>query len=727
MSSLRLKTSFLVLCTLLLAIDLRAERRALLVGINDYTASHLGKPVAARPRDYTNLNGAVTDVELLKQMLVLVYGVDARQVVTLTDQAATRAAILDALQSLVNRSARGDVVLFYFAGHGSQVPNSRSDERDKLDESIVPADSRRGVDDIRDKELRPYFNRILDRGARLTVVLDSCHSGSGARGLPTDARVRAVKRDTRDVADGRRYGPRPENRGALVLAAAEDTGEAREVRDAEGRFHGVFSWAWIRSLRDSCSGEPAVETFYRAQARMRTEPPFQSPVIAGTPDVKLAPFLGTRLDRRGDRAVVAVGRIDGDSVALQGGWANDLAVGTELRDVKSGARLKVIAVRGMGESAARVTAGAPPATGALVEVVGWAAPPGPPLRVDVPRAPRDFDSIRRLAKALNEKASQRGIRWIVNPIDSAPSHVLRWNGRAWEIVLQDGRVEHVGGDGAALAAVTRMPPGTSLFAQLPAPAAMADAIDSNSSAPPADADYILVGRYSSRRLTYAWLRPLVRRRDKRRTSMPLQTAWTKAAPDLEKALMRLRRLYAWGTLQSPPQARFPYHLRIRRARDARLIGENDSIVTETAYKLYIGRDVAPPVVKRRYIYAFVIDSAGRSTLLFPIAEQGSVENYLPDRGAPLEIPLDGSGFEADAPFGVDTYVLLTTDEPLPNPAILEWDGVRARRWQPKSALEQLLALTAAGKRAASIATPATWSIERLSVESIRSRATKSGP
>jgi uncharacterized caspase-like protein len=720
-----MKASLFALCILLVAGEIQARYRALLVGINDYTASRLGAPVPGVPqRGWVTLTGAVNDVEILKQMLVLVYRVDPREIVALTDQAATRDAILQSLKHLADTAARGDVILFYFAGHGSQVRNSLSDERDKLDESIVPADSCLGVPDIRDKELRTHFNRILDGGARLTVILDNCYSGSGARGLATGAQARGVKPDLRDVADGARYGPRPESRGALVLSAAQDTEEARETRDAEGKFHGVFSWAWIRALRDAASGESAVETFYRAQARMRTESPFQSPVIAGTPAAKLAPFLGTRSDRRDDRTVIAVGKVEHDNtVLLQGGWANGLAAGTELRDTKSAARLKITSVHSLGQSKAQVISGTCPQTGALVEVVGWATPPGPPLRVAMPRASRTVASITSFARGLHVEAAQRGIRWVANPIDATPSHVLRWSGSAWEIVDPRGAVEHAGDDDATMAALAKMPPGTSLFVQLPAPAVMADAIDADS-VPPGEADYILAGRYANQRLTYSWLRPLVRRRDKRETGLPLQTKWTVAAPDLQKALAQLRKIHAWQTLESPPQARFPYRLQIRRTPDERLVGDGESIVSDVTYKLYLrGVMPLPPAVKKRYVYAFVVDSDGMSTLLFPPRDSGSVENRFPDNGTPMDIPLDGSGFEAAEPFGVDTYFLLSTDEPLPNPNILEWDGVRTPEGS-KSALEELLALTAAGTRSQPVITPATWSIERVTFESVRSRATK---
>src|SRR5438270_6362825 len=113
----------------LLVADGRAQtvphRRAILIGINDYSASHVAPSINAHPvpeRDLPNLTGAVNDVTAIQEMLVLLYGFDRRDIIILTDQAATRGAILQSVEHhLVDPSGKGDVVLFYYAGHGSQV------------------------------------------------------------------------------------------------------------------------------------------------------------------------------------------------------------------------------------------------------------------------------------------------------------------------------------------------------------------------------------------------------------------------------------------------------------------------------------------------------------------------------------------------------------------------------------------------------------------------------
>ena len=685
-----------------------AHRRALLIGIDDYTASHIPSRTTPAPgRDFPNLGGSVNDVESMREMLVLQHGFD---VVTLTDQAATRDAILNAIETrLVAPAQKDDIIFFFYAGHGSQVANSRSDEPDKLDESIVPADSRRGAHDIRDKELRRLFNRILDRGAKLTIMLDDCHSGSGARGMPAGATTRGVKADRRDIADGSDAGPRPEERGALVLSASQDFEMAQETRDPDQKIRGVFTWAWVRAMRDASPGEAAFDTFLRAQARLRNETPYQEPVIAANAAMRRTPFLGSRIDP--DRTRVAVLRIQSDGTArLQGGWANGLSVGSTLR--APAAQLTITKLIGLGQADARVERGRV-APGMLLEPAGWVAAPARPLRVWMPHVATGAMPIEGLAHLLAIVAKRRQLKWINDPTITTPQYVIRHADHGWQLA---GIKQFSDDDAGAEAAIEAIPRGSSLFVQLPAPAALTrafDAIDATSD--PASADYVLTGRYVNGRLTYAWVRPGVTRADRRKSGLPVRSAWVaESSPQLRDAVLRLRKIAAWQLLESPPTGRSPYHLALRRLADGALVTSSTS--GGTRYRAVLRGDNLPPRLSARFIYLFVIDSRGRSILLFPRAASGSVENHFPpiDTAAPpRELPI--TTFDVSPPYGVDTYFLLTTDEPLPNPSILEWAGVRRTAAHPRSALERLLIETGSSSR--SVVTPENWSIERVTWES----------
>ncbi|MDP9190197.1 MAG: caspase family protein [Acidobacteriota bacterium] len=719
------------------------RRRALLIGIDDYTASTLPRPSRANPveRFWPDLKGAANDVDILREMLVHVYGFDPKDIVTLKNQQATRVAILQSIeQHLVQPAAKNDITFYYFAGHGSQVPNPASDELDRLDESIAPADSRWGALDIRDKELRPLFNRILDRGAHLTLILDHCHSGSGFRGLPTGARPRGIRR-ARELADGKPYGARPEERGALVFASTQDLDSAWETEGEDGLFHGSFSWAWIRALRDAVAGEPAQETFLRAQARLRGETPSQAPVMLGPAEARLRPFLGTRVDRQGDRPIVAVERVEaGGRIVLQGGWANGLAVDTQLRianDRSSTTRFRITAILGLGRSVAEMEPTRAKQetirSGALLEVVGWAAPNGRPLRVWAPQTTTDIRSIAKFARQLTIAGKAR---WLADPLEVQPTHVLRPHGTGWELLDQKGQSTKFSNAKSAIAAIARLPSSSSLFVQFPAPATLIDGIGVGHRVTrvddPTGADYILVGRYKARHIEYTWMRPHVQSADRRNSALPQQTAWVvedghdaklrDSIASLREGVLKLRRIHAWHQLESPPNSRAPYRLALWAEKTKTLI-RNGAVIGNDLYStvLRASHPLAAHITPR-YYYAFVIDSHGRSYLTFP--PSGSVENRFPIRDpAPTEIRLGNpSMFRITEPYGADTYLLLSTDEPLPNPSILTWDGVRLPVWtQTLTPLEHLLLLTTTGTRASRPLTTNRWSIERVVFESVAPR------
>jgi len=737
------KRAFLAisLCLVTAAIEAEPRRRALLVGIDDYSAhqqASKGAPVSNR--EFRNLGGAVHDVEVMQGVLTSVYKFKPGEIATLKNPAATRDAILGAIATLIRGAKKGDVLLFYFSGHGSQVRNSLSEEKDRFDESIVPANTRSGALDIRDKELRRRFLPALDRGARLTIILDSCHSGSGARGVPGDGQAREGPADPRDIKDGYR-GPSLEDRGALVLSAARDTDLAFEMKGYQEKPQGVFSWALVRAIKDAAPNEPAIDTFRRAAARMRLEKPEQVPVIAGNAEARFSPLLGVRKDRKSDRITAGVASVDPDGlVTIDGGWANGLTLNSELRPVTkppSAVRLQVIALDGMTKCRAKIRKGSAKTlhSGSLLELVAWVAPQDQPLRVWVPQGDA---RVMAFARTLADAAKVAGIKWIEDPIaSSVPAQVIRWDGEAWESFDARRRGTRLGPAPDPKTMLQGLPRGSSLFVQLPASPDIGRRLTTQAGVVrvkrPQDADYILAGRLFRGHEEYAWLRPSVDRRDQHDSPLPLRTDWHdgrkagEVAAGLNEDLRRLQRIHLWQTLPSPPEARFNYRLGIRRARDNALITDGTLIAEET-YGLVLRAAPGPRELSTpRFVYVFAVDTLGQSVLLFPRGPVGSVENRFPALYTnPPEIRLGaGASFIPQAPFGTDTYFLLSTDEALVDPWILEWDGVQKPKDRPGGTpLEQLLLLIMShdDRTPRTIGPPSRWSIERVPLATIRNPA-----
>ena len=468
----------------------------------------------------------------------------------------------------------------------------------------------------------------------------------------------------------------------------------------------------MRSLRAAAPGEPAMETFLRTQARLRGETPFQNPVCTGTEEARRAPFLG--VIGRGMRAVVAIQRVQRDGTAvLAGGWANGLSVGTELR-ATDGTKLDVTSVEGLVRSTARLgsASGRMPPPGTLLEIAAWAAPPAAQLGVRIPRTNASADEIRELAIAAQRAAAKRRLRWIDDPVVSTPEYVVRWNASAWWELLHDATIIRFD---SPVAAVAGVPSGRSLFLQLPVPAELANAIHfaGNAIVETEEPHYILTGRFHNRQLEYAWVRPGVSRAEHRKTSLPPRSVWLPYSLDdataFEYRVLCLHKILAWNELESPPHAGWPYRLDLP-----------DRLNGIQTYPLSMRAAVTR--APKRYVYVFAIDSYGQSNLLFP--QSGSVENRFPI-GDEARSEVELGRFRVTPPYGVDTYFLLTTEEPLANPWVLQWDGIRGEHPKPRTALEQLLAQTSSATRSAtSIATPVNWSIEHVMVESLPQRRHK---
>ncbi len=725
----------IAVCLCLFAREAGGEprRRALLIGINDYSTASAAARLAAR--QFPNLRGAVNDVELMRGILDSVYHFQTGEIVTLTNRQATRDGILKAIdEHLIRGAGEGDILLFYYSGHGSQVRNSLSEEEDRLDESIVPADIHQGAADIRDKELRRRFLPVLERGAKLTIILDSCHSGSGMRGLPGGGTSRIIPPDVRDVKDGYR-GPTLEENGALILSAARDEDTAFEVPVERMKLQGVFTWAWARAITTAASGEPAMDLFRRTAARMSVESPKQIPAIAGNAEARFTPFLGTRKDRRSDNVVVAVRSVNSRLVSIHGGWANGLTVGSELRpvtDPPSDTRIEVIELDGVTRCTARIKSGTTEAiqSGSLLELVTWAAAPEGPLRVWIPEG---SERVFTFARTLAQEAKAAGLVWLDDPLaEHQPARILRWSGDTWELFDATRQVTKLGAAPDARVALKGLARGTSLLVQIPASAEIARRIGTHGgvqrTASSQEASYILTGRLNAGKTEYAWVRHSVDARDRQSSPLPLRSDWhdgrktSEVTAVLNEDLRRLQRIYLWHTLPSPPETRFNYRLGIRRTRDNTLV-TNGLLRADERYGFVMRAGPGPRERSTpRYLYVFMVDSYGKSVLFFPRGPFGSVENRFPHpETAPDEIRLGPTAsMIPNAPFGTDTYFLLSTDEALPDPWILEWDGVQAPKDdRGNTPLERVLLLMMSGDRGALPIPPgARWSIERIPYTSL---------
>jgi Caspase domain len=258
------------------------QKLALLIGIDEYK--------------YVNdLEGAVNDVENVKALLVESFGFldNQENIRILTNQTATREAIQNELEHLIAKATSDSIVVVHYSGHGSFRNDISGDELDGKDETLVTYDSSHSDPspnrDITDDELNDYLRRLTAKTPNVTVIFDSCHSGTALRG---SGLVRTVAGDTRKIkeesaapAKERKVAEgnndlRPEDSRYVLLSGCAGDELSREYL-ADGKSYGAMSWHLVDQIRRAGADATYRDIMDQVKMRVSTLYPTQHPQLEG--------------------------------------------------------------------------------------------------------------------------------------------------------------------------------------------------------------------------------------------------------------------------------------------------------------------------------------------------------------------------------------------------------------------------------------------------------------
>lgn len=310
-------------------------KHALLIGIDHYPL--LG--------ERWSLRGCVRDVESMALVLRQRFAFPDDSIVLLRDGEATAEAIRDGLAALRARTHPGDVVVVHYSGHGSWRHHpARPSGRE---ETLVPADSGRDPHpnrDVADTEIEAWLAKIGRVTPYVTLIFDSCFSGSAtrepfarSRGVPGDHRPAAGGKPTPAPAATRELGERPEKGASgwhrpgdryVLLAACRADEHAYEHGDSvrPEEVHGALTYHLCRAL---VTAEGRDATTYRdvwesVAAEVTREFPAQHPQLEGARDRLV---LGTGELR--PWTFLPVRARNGTTIVLDGGALHGVTAGSE--------------------------------------------------------------------------------------------------------------------------------------------------------------------------------------------------------------------------------------------------------------------------------------------------------------------------------------------------------------------------------------------------------------
>lgn len=137
------------------------NKSALLIGINYFGTPH-------------ELQGCINDTNSINS---LISNCNFKKISILTDNTVKKANhsnILNEFKNLLINSQAGDVLLFFYSGHGSYILDKNNNEKTGNDQVIVPCD----LNEIVDDELKSIIQTNLKKDVTLIALFDCCHSGS---------------------------------------------------------------------------------------------------------------------------------------------------------------------------------------------------------------------------------------------------------------------------------------------------------------------------------------------------------------------------------------------------------------------------------------------------------------------------------------------------------------------------------------------------------------------
>jgi hypothetical protein len=273
-------------------------------------------------------------------------------------------------------------------------------------------------------------------------------------------------------------------------------------------------------------------------------------------------------------------------------------------------------------------------------------------------------------------------------------------------------------------------PPLGLYVQVPPSAELVRALAFDARSPiavtddPLQAQYVLAGAIDGKTPRYCWMLPNATRADTEGASpLPVRSDWFADAPadSLRQRALALAKVRGWLQLEPPPDdGFFPYTLHLRSVQTGEL-HTADRVVEGESYDLVLQADPKrlAQAVERRYVYVFALNTWGESVFLYPLG--GDAVQLPPDSPSAM-LDLNKTRFKVTPPFGIDTFVLLTSLEPIPDAEyVLASKGARTRGGASanESALSEFLDAFGGGRtRGMRMSTPASWSLQRMAVRSV---------
>lgn len=280
------------------------------ISTNAATKYGLIVAVGSQPADTKwKSNSAANDAKVMAQSLRN-KGFDS--IIVLVDQAATKQAILGAIEKAILTLKKGDIFLFHFSGNGQKLLDDNADEIDGLDEALVTYGAPSKYDrwykfdkHIRDDEFAEVMDRMrakLGAGGEILVVIDAGFGyknsgqkdsirGGVAAMVPEDYQYKSNYIDINaGIYEDRPFGMPADNFAPIVCISAS----LSHLVSFEHNGNGVLTLAFDRAMEKAQKGDTYEQLFSSINKIIKEMGIQQYPAIDGFYDREIFDFSNAK-------------------------------------------------------------------------------------------------------------------------------------------------------------------------------------------------------------------------------------------------------------------------------------------------------------------------------------------------------------------------------------------------------------------------------------------------
>lgn len=207
-----------------------------------------------KSNEINSLYGTKNDVKAIYKSLKKVC--KKRDIKTLTNTQATKNNILSSLKTLANKTKRGDVLYFYFSGHGAVAGDNKiffepikgdRDRKKRLNKTaLIPYNidlssksSAYKSSIITSNSLVPIFKKLDNKGVKVVMFVDACFAGNSYRSA--DNELSKLFNEANKIEAPRVKSKKINYKNLIFFSASLNSIQAKEIVDEKGILRGEFT------------------------------------------------------------------------------------------------------------------------------------------------------------------------------------------------------------------------------------------------------------------------------------------------------------------------------------------------------------------------------------------------------------------------------------------------------------------------------------------------------